>query len=155
MCIVCCFSFVAFNNCSLCLIFVRLIHMCLGVFHLGFILFGTFGLLDLGGYFLPHFREVFDYYLLQYFLMAFLFVFFFWDTYVSNVGALKIVPEVFEIVVFLFTFFFYFLLFFLLCFLYFHHSIFHLIILSFASVILLLAPSRAFLISVISLFIND
>ena len=107
MCIVCCFSLVAFNNCSLCLIFVRLIHMCLGVFHLGFILFGTFGLLDLGGYFLPHFREVFDYYLLQYFLMAFLFVFFFWDTYVSNVGVLKIVPEVCEIVVFLFTFFFF------------------------------------------------
>ena len=31
----------AFNICSLCLIFVNLINMCLGVFHLGFILFGT------------------------------------------------------------------------------------------------------------------
>ena len=41
LCIVCCSSLVAFNNCSLCLIFVRLINMCLGVFHLGFILFGT------------------------------------------------------------------------------------------------------------------
>ena len=31
----------AFNICSLCLIFVNLINMCLEVFHLGFILFGT------------------------------------------------------------------------------------------------------------------
>ena len=32
----------------------------------------SLGFLDLGGYFLPHFREVFSYYLLEYFLMAFL-----------------------------------------------------------------------------------
>ena len=41
MCVVCCFSLAAFNICSLCLIFVNLINMCLGVFRLGFILFGT------------------------------------------------------------------------------------------------------------------
>ena len=41
LCIICCFSLVAFNVCSLCLIFVNLINMCLGVFCLGFILFGT------------------------------------------------------------------------------------------------------------------
>ena len=35
------FSLAAFNICSLCLIFVNLINMCLGVFHLGFILFQT------------------------------------------------------------------------------------------------------------------
>ena len=35
------FSLAAFNICSLCLILVNLINMCLGVFHLGFILFGT------------------------------------------------------------------------------------------------------------------
>ena len=35
------FSRAAFNDCSLCLIFINLINMCLGVFHLGFILFGT------------------------------------------------------------------------------------------------------------------
>ena len=35
------FPLTAFNICSLCLIFVSLINMCLGVFHLGFILFGT------------------------------------------------------------------------------------------------------------------
>ena len=63
----CCFSLAAFNICSLCLIFVNLINMCLGVFHLGFILFVTLGFLDLGGYFLPYFREVLNYYLLKYF----------------------------------------------------------------------------------------
>ena len=39
-CVICCFSLAAFNICFLCLIFVNLINMCLGVFHLGFILFG-------------------------------------------------------------------------------------------------------------------
>ena len=47
--------------------------MCLGVFRLGFILFGdSLGFLDLGGDFLPYFREIFNYYLLKYFLMAFI-----------------------------------------------------------------------------------
>ena len=41
LCVICCSSLAAFNICSLCLIFVNLINMCLGVFHLGFILFGT------------------------------------------------------------------------------------------------------------------
>ena len=41
LCVICCFSFAVFNICSLCLIFVNLTNMCLGVFHLGFILFGT------------------------------------------------------------------------------------------------------------------
>ena len=41
LCVICCFSLAAFNIFSLCLIFVNLINMCLGVFHLGFILFGT------------------------------------------------------------------------------------------------------------------
>ena len=40
LCVIC-FSLAAFNICSLCLIFVNLINMCLGVFHLGFILSGT------------------------------------------------------------------------------------------------------------------
>ena len=35
------FFLAAFNLCSLCLIVVSLINMCLGVFHLGFTLFGT------------------------------------------------------------------------------------------------------------------
>ena len=33
----------------------------------------SLGFLDLGDYFLPHFREVFNYYLFKYFLMVFLF----------------------------------------------------------------------------------
>ena len=41
LCIICCFSLAAFYICSLCLNFVNLINMCLRVFHLGFILFGT------------------------------------------------------------------------------------------------------------------
>ena len=37
----CCFSLAAFNILSLCLVFLSLISMCLGVFLLGFILYGT------------------------------------------------------------------------------------------------------------------
>ena len=87
----------------------------------------SLGFLDMGDYFLPHFRKVCDYYLLKYFFMVFLFVFFFWDSYNLNVGVFNIVPEVSEIVfnsfnsVFLFC----------LCFIYFYHSIFHLIYPSF------------------------
>ena len=104
----CCFSLAAFNICSLCLIFISLINMCLGVFRLGCILFGTLGFLDLSGYFLPHLREIFNYYLLKYFLMAFLFVFFFWDTYDSNVGAFNIVTVVSEVVLISFNSVFFF-----------------------------------------------
>ena len=70
----------------------------------------SLGLLDLGGYFLPHFREVFNYYLLKYFLMSppFFFVFF-WYSYDSNVGAFDIVPEVSEVVLISFNSFFFFL----------------------------------------------
>ena len=41
LCVICCFPPAACNICSLHLIFVNLINMCLGVFCLGFILFGT------------------------------------------------------------------------------------------------------------------
>ena len=82
----------------------------------------SLGFLDLGDYFLPHFREVFNYYLLKDFLTVFLFVFFFWDSYDSNVGAFNIVLEVSEIVLISFNSFF----FFPVCFIYFYHSIFNL-----------------------------
>ena len=81
----------------------------------------SLGFLDVGNYFLPHFREVFDYYLLKYFLMVFLFVFF-WDFSDLNVGAFNIVPEVSEIVFISLNLFF----FFPLCLIYFYHSIFYL-----------------------------
>jgi len=147
--VICCFSLAAFNICSLCLIFVNLINMCLGVFCLEFILFGTLGFFDLGDYFFPHFREVFNYYVLKYFLMAFLFVFFFWDSYDSNVGAFDIVPEVSEVVLISFNYFFLSVSFISTVLSYTS------LILSSASVILLLVPSRVFLISVIALCIID
>ena len=67
----------------------------------------SLGFLDLGDYFFPHYREVFNNYLFKYFLMVFLFVFF-WDPYDSNVVAFNIVLEVSEIVLISFnSFFFY------------------------------------------------
>ena len=147
LCVICCFSLAAFNICSLCLIFVNLINMHLEVFCLGFILFGTLGLLDLGDYFLPHFKEVINYYLLKYFFMVFLFAFIFLDSYDSNVGAFNIVAEVSEIVLISFNSFFFFL----------SDSFISTIlsstslILSSASVILLFVPSRVFFISFIAL----
>ena len=68
----------------------------------------SLGFLDLGDYLLPHVREVFNYYLLRYFLMVFLFVFFFWDSYNLNVGAFNIVPEVSDLVLISFHSFFFF-----------------------------------------------
>ena len=57
----------------------------------------SLGFLDLGGYFLPHFREVLNYYLLKYLLMVFLFIFLFWDSYDSNVGAFN--PFTFKVII--------------------------------------------------------
>ena len=86
------FSLAAFNICSLCLIFVNLINMCLwGVSPWVYSVWDSLGFLDLGDYFLSQFREVFNYYLLKDFLMVFLFIFFFWDSCISNVGAFSIV----------------------------------------------------------------
>ena len=123
LCVICCFSLAAFNICSLCLIFANLINMCLGgVSPWDYPVWDSLGFLDLGDYFRPHFREVFNYYLLKYFIMIFLFVFF-WDSYNSNVGVFNLVPEVSEIVLISFNSF----LFFPLCFIYLYHSIFYLI----------------------------
>ena len=78
-----CVLFVAFHLlllifiCSLCLIFSILLIYVLWCFTLGLYCLDSLHFLDLGCYFFPHFREVFNYYLLKYFLMTFLFVFFF------------------------------------------------------------------------------
>ena len=107
LCVICCFSLAAFNICSLCLVFVNLINMCLGgISPWVYPVWDSLGFLDLGDYFLPYFREVSNYYLLKYFLMVFLFVFFFWDFYDSNVGAFNIVPQVSEVVLISFISFF-------------------------------------------------
>ena len=87
-------SLLPFNILSLCLIFVSLISMCLGVFLFGFILYGTLHLLDLTDYFLFHVVGIFNYKLFENFLIPFLFLFFFWDPYSSNVGAFDIVSEI-------------------------------------------------------------
>ena len=141
LCVICCFSLAAFNICSLCLIFVNLINMCLWVFHLGFILFGTLWVswtwVAISFPILGNFSTI---NLLKYFLMAFLFVLFFWDSYDLNIVVFNIVPEVSE--VFLISFDSFFL-----------SASFISTILSFtsfilfsASVILLLVPSRVLLI---------
>ena len=110
LCVICCFSLAAFNICSLCLIFVHLINMCLwGASPWVYPVWDSLGFSDLGDSFLLHFREVFNYYL-KCFLMVFLFVFFFWDSYDSNVGAFNIVLEVSEIVLISFNSFLFFLL---------------------------------------------
>ena len=105
-------------------------------------LWDSLGFLDLGDYFLPHFREFFNYYLLKYFLMVFLFVFF-WDSYDSNVEAFNIVPEVSEVVIISFNSFF---PFFFLVSVSFISTILSStsLILSSASVTLLLVPPKRF-----------
>ena len=109
--------------------------------------------LELGNSFFSHIREVFNSHLFKYFLVSFLFCFFFWDSYNSNVGVLLFVPEVFWDSPYYFTFFFFFFLFCstaetstILC--------FRLLIYSSASVFLLLILFSVFFISVIVLFIS-
>ena len=123
LCVICCFSLAAFNICYLCLIFVNLINkLSWGFLPWVYPVWDSPSFLDLDGYFLTHFREVFNYYLLKYFLISFLFVFFFWDTYDSNVLVFSIAPEISGVIFISFNSF----LFFPLCFIYFHHSIIYL-----------------------------
>ena len=79
--VICCFSLAAFNICSLYLVFIGLINMCLGVFHLGFILFVTLWVswtwVAISFPILGKFSTIIS---SSYFLMDFLFVFFFWDS---------------------------------------------------------------------------
>ena len=95
LCVIYCFSLDAFNIYCLCLTFVSLINMCLGVFCLGFFLFWkSLGFLDLGGYFFPHIRDVLIIISLGIFSCPFFLSSFYWDTYDSNVRGLNIVLEV-------------------------------------------------------------
>ena len=107
--------------------------------------------LDLIDYFLFHVGEVFIYNIFKNFLIPFVFLFF-WDPYNSKVSVFNIVPEVSETI--LSSFHFFFLTFF------FSWAVISTIlsssslICSSASEILLLIPSRVFLISVIVLFVS-
>ena len=119
-------------------------------FSLGLFCMGLFWLLDLIEYFLYHVRKIFNYNLFKNFYVPFLFLFFFWEPYNSNVGALILsqtslrLPSVLFI---LFTLFF-------------SSEVISTIlsssslIYSSASDILLLIPSRVFLVSVIVLFVS-
>ena len=97
--VICCFSLAAFNVCSLCFIFVNLINMCLGVFCLGFILFGTLWVswtcVTISFPILGKFSAIIS---SSIFSQPSFFVFFFWDSYDSNVGVFHIVSEVPEVV---------------------------------------------------------
>ena len=148
LCFIYCFSLAAFNICS-CLIFVNLINMCLGVFFLGFILFGilwvswtcvTISFPILGKFSTIVSSSIFS-----------------WPFFLSSSGTPMIQTlghfALFQRSLRLSSFNSFF--FFPLCFIYFHHSIFYLIYPISASGILLLVPSRVFLISFIALFLID
>ena len=79
-------------------------------------------LLDLIDYFLFHVGEIFNYNLFKNLLIPFLFLFFFWDPYYTNVGVFDIVPEVSVTILSSFHSFQFILLFRS----YFHHFIFQL-----------------------------
>ena len=134
----CWFSLAAFNICSLCLIFVNLINMCLGVFHLGFILFGT-PLVSCTWWLLPSLCQgSFQLLCLQVFSHGLSFWLLLWGLLWFNVGVFNIVPEVSEIILISFNSFFL------------SASFISNILsstslmLSSASIILLLVPSRVF-----------
>ena len=94
--VTCCFSLAAFN--ILCVQSLLVWLVCVLVcFSLGLSCIGFF--VPLGfDYFLFHVGEIFNYNLYKHFLILFLFLFFFWDPYNSNVGVFDMVPEVSETV---------------------------------------------------------
>jgi len=124
LCVICCFSLAAFNICSLYLIFVNLINICLVVFHLVFILFGTLAFLDLGGYFLPNFGKFSTIISSSIFSQPFLLSSSSGTPMIRMLGHLTLSQRSLRLCSFLLIPFFFF--FFPLCFIYFHHSIFHL-----------------------------
>ena len=121
--VLCCFSLAAFNICSLCLIFVNLINMCLGVFHLGFILFGSLWVswtwVAISFPILGKFSTI---------ISSSIFSWTFFLAYSSGthmmqmLGHLPLSQRSLRLSSFLLILFF----FFPLCFIYFHHSIFQL-----------------------------
>ena len=119
--IICCFSLAAFNICSLCLIFVNLINMCLGVFHFGFILFETL--------WVSWTWVAISFPVLGKFSTIISSSIFSWPYFLSSsgtpmiwmLGHLTFYQRSLRFSSFLDSFFF-----FPLCFIYFHHSIFHL-----------------------------
>ena len=89
----------------ICLFLFWLMHV-LTCFVLDLSLWDTLGFFTLYVYSLSHFREVFNYFLLKYFVMPFPFVFFLRETYDLKCGTFNIVPEASE-AVFISLFFFF------------------------------------------------
>ena len=124
LCFTHCFSLAALNILSLYLVFVHLISMCLGVFLLGFILYGTlcgsWTCLTISFSMLGEFSTIIS-------SKMFSYPFFFSSSGISTIqplkfnGAFNIVPEVSETILTSFHSFYFILLFGS----YFHHFIFH------------------------------
>ena len=95
--VTCCFFIAALNNLLLCLVVFSLISMCLGMSLLGFILYGTLCAshtwLAISFSMLGKFSTIIA---SKKSLIPFLFLFFFWDPYNSNVGPFNLVPDVSE-----------------------------------------------------------
>ena len=128
--VTCCFSLVAFNILSLCLVFVsfiRCVSWCVSPWV--YPVQDSLHLLDLIDYFLFHVGEIFNYNLFKTFFIPFLFLFLFWYPYSLNVGVFDIVPEVSETILSSFHSSYFILLF--KC--YFHHFIFQVTDLFFCS----------------------
>ena len=104
----------------------------------------SLGFLDLDGYFLPHFREVFIYYLLRYFLMAFLSSSS-GTPMMRMLGHLTLSQRSLRFSLLLLILFSFFL----------HHSIFHLTYPIFCCSYSTVSSLQSALISVIALFIID
>ena len=85
--VTCCFSLAAFNILSSCLVFFSLLRCVLGVSPWVYPIWDSLCFLDLIDYFLFHVGEIFNYCFFKIFLIPFLLLFFFWDTYNLNVGV--------------------------------------------------------------------
>ena len=107
----------------------------------------SLGFLDLGDYFLPHFREVFNYYLFKYFLMILLSSS--GTPIIQMLGCLTLSQRSLRLSSLLLIRF----SFFPLWFIYFYHYIFYLTNPIFFLPYSIFVPSRMFLISFIALFI--
>ena len=133
LCVICCFSLAACNICSLCLILTKikinkdlnkltnLINMCLGVFRVGFILFGTL--------WVSWACVIISFPILVKFSTIISSSIFSWSFFLSSSSGAPMIQMLGHLTLSqrslrlsLFNSFF----FFPLCFIYFHHSMFHL-----------------------------
>ena len=110
----------------------------------------SLGFLDLGDYFLPHFKEVFNYYLLRYIFSCSFFLSSSGTPMIRMLWHLTLFQRSLRFSSFLLVFFFP-----PLCFIYFHHSIFHFICPIFCLSYSTVGSLQSVFISVLALFIID